>query len=280
MMKITRIHICLTTLVFVLLMSRIAVGQSRIRESFNKDWKFFAGNLTEAKSPAFNDGNWRKLTLPHDWSIEGKFDEKNPAKPEGGGLPTGIGWYRKSFNSPVNYKNRLVTVEFDGVYKNAEVWINGHYLGKRPYGYSSFAYEFSPYLKAGRNSIAVKVDNSAQPDSRWYSGSGIYRNVWLTSAAKLSVAHWGTFVNASVKMTGNTLTKGDEALVKVKTDIQNQTGKAKTVTVLYSVYDASNQLVAQSKSHPFQIDTAGIVLMDSISFKKPKALVDLRSLSI
>ncbi|MCX2484403.1 sugar-binding domain-containing protein [Pedobacter sp. MR2016-24] len=270
MMKITSRYRFFSALVFVLTLSMTALGQSRIRESFNKDWKFFAGDLTEAKSPAFNDGNWRKLTLPHDWSIEGKFDEKNPAKPEGGGLPTGIGWYRKSFNAPVNLKNRLVTIEFDGVYKNAEVWINGHYLGKRPYGYSSFAYEIGSFLKAGKNTIAVKVDNSAQPDSRWYSGSGIYRNVWLTSTAKLAVAHWGTFVNASVKMAGNTLDRGDEALVKVKTDIQNQTGKVKAVTVLYSVYDASNQLVGQSKSPPIQIDTAGIALKDSISFKNPR----------
>jgi len=270
MMKITNIHRRSAICLLFLLMSLTAVGQSRIRESFNKGWKFFPGDLTEGYAVGFNDQNWRKLTLPHDWSIEGKFDQKNPAKPEGGGLPTGIGWYRKTFTAPVNYKNRLVTIAFDGVYKNSEVWINGHYLGKRPYGYSSFSYEIGAYLRAGKNVIAVKVDNSAQPDSRWYSGSGIYRNVWLTSAAKLSVAHWGTFVRASVKMAGNISSEHDGALVKVTTNIQNQTGKAKRITVLHSIYDASNQLVEQTKPRSIQIDKAGKVIDDSIRFKKPR----------
>ena len=270
MRKITNIHRRSAICLLFLLMSLTAVGQSRIRESFNKGWKFFPGDLTEGYAVGFNDQNWRKLTLPHDWSIEGKFDQKNPAKPEGGGLPTGIGWYRKTFTAPVNYKNRLVTIAFDGVYKNSEVWINGHYLGKRPYGYSSFSYEIGAYLRAGKNVIAVKVDNSAQPDSRWYSGSGIYRNVWLTSAAKLSVAHWGTFVRASVKMAGNISSEHDGALVKVTTNIQNQTGKAKRITVLHSIYDASNQLVEQTKPRSIQIDKAGKVIDDSIRFKKPR----------
>ncbi|WP_240183002.1 glycoside hydrolase family 2 TIM barrel-domain containing protein [Pedobacter jeongneungensis] len=173
-----------------------ATPEPRIRTSFNKDWKFFLGDEPNAKSPAYNDLKWRKLTLPHDWSIEGKFDEKNPAKPEGGGLPTGIGWYRKEFTAPANFKDRLITIEFDGVYKNSEVWVNGQYLGKRPYGYSSFSYEISKFLKSGKNIIAVKVDNSAQPDSRWYSGSGIYRNVWLTSTAKVAIKEHGVFVKA------------------------------------------------------------------------------------
>lgn len=270
MRKISRKHKSLITLAFLLTLSMAVLGQSRIRESFNKDWKFFPGDLTAAKSAVFNDENWRKLTLPHDWSIEGKFDEKNPAKPEGGGLPTGIGWYRKSFYAAADYQNRLVTLEFDGVYKNAEVWINGHYLDKRPYGYSSFSYEISAFLKAGKNSIAVKVDNSAQPDSRWYSGSGIYRNVWLTSTAKLSVAHWGTFVKAAVKMDDNMPAKANEALVTVHTTIQNRSGNAKRITVIHSIYDASNKLVEQTKARSIQIDTAGKAIEESISFKNPR----------
>lgn len=190
---------------------------SRSRTNFNKNWKFFLGDEPTAKSPAYNDAKWRKLTLPHDWSIEGKFDEKNPAKPEGGGLPTGIGWYRKDFIAPSNFKNRLINIEFDGVYKNSEVWVNGHFLGKRPYGYSSFSYEIGKYLKVGKNTIAVKVDNSAQPDSRWYSGSGIYRNVWLTSTAKVAVENWGTFVTANlVKADGSQSVPKDVAVCKSK----------------------------------------------------------------
>ena len=113
-------------------------------------------------------------------SIEGAFDQKNPAGFGGGALPGGIGWYRKTFDAtPVEGKS--VFIDFDGVYRNSEVWLNGQYLGKRPYGYSSFQYDLTPHLKAGKNIIAVKVDNSQQPNSRWYSGSGIYRNVWLTN---------------------------------------------------------------------------------------------------
>ncbi|WP_231490906.1 beta-galactosidase GalB [Pedobacter sp. Leaf170] len=219
--------------------------EPRTRTSFNKDWKFFLGDEPGAKSPAFIDAKWRKLTLPHDWSIEGKFDEKNPAKPEGGGLPTGIGWYRKEFTAPANFQNRLITIEFDGVYKNSEVWINGKYLGKRPYGYISFSYDISKYLKAGKNIIAVKVDNALQPDSRWYSGSGIYRNVWLTSTAKIAVAHWGTFVRADfVKADAKDVHYPDpHAIVEIKTKIINKTGKIQSADVIEKIYDPNGKLV-------------------------------------
>src|SRR5207248_4155514 len=149
-----------------------------------------------AQDPGLDDSQWRLLDLPHDWSIEGEFSEKNPAMPEGGALPGGVGWYRKTFNLPASDKGRLVFVDFDGVYRNSEVWINGRYLGKRPYGYISFEYELSPYVNYGsqKNLIAVRVDNSQQPNSRWYSGSGIYRNVWLTTTGKVFVDHWGTYI--------------------------------------------------------------------------------------
>lgn len=230
----------------------------RSRTSFNKGWKFFLGDEPGAKSPAFIDANWRKLTLPHDWSIEGKFDEKNPAKPEGGGLPTGIGWYRKEFTAPANYANRLITIEFDGVYKNSEVWINGKYLGKRPYGYSSFSYEISKYLKSGSNVIAVKVDNSAQPDSRWYSGSGIYRNVWLVSASKVSVATWGTFV-----------TTNNSGKVDVQTHIQNKSLKQQTIVVTNSVYNSTGKLLVKSTVQTLKIDTSGTIVNGTLNLTNP-----------
>ena len=163
---------------------------------FNQGWRFHLGDVPDAKDPGFDDSQWRQLNLPHDWSIEGEFDEKNPAGTGGGALPGGTGWYRKTFNVPATAKGKLVFIDFDGVYRNSEVWINGHYLGKRPYGYSSFEYDLTPFLNYGsqKNVIAVKVDNSEQPNSRWYSGSGIYRNVWLTTIEKVHVDHWGTYV--------------------------------------------------------------------------------------
>jgi len=234
------------------------VPEPRARISFNKDWKFFLGDEPTAKLSSFNDLKWRKITLPHDWSIEGKFDEKNPAKPEGGGLPTGIGWYRKEFIAPANFKNRIISIEFDGVYKNSEVWINGQYLGKRPYGYSSFSYEISKFLRIGKNIVAVKVDNSAQPDSRWYSGSGIYRNVWLTSTAKVAVAKWGTFV-----------TTDRSGKIELHAQIANKTLKSQSISVVNAIYDANGKLIIENKAQPIKIDTTETNFNSRIQVKNP-----------
>jgi len=195
--------------------------------NFGKDWKFQLGDVSGAETVGFSDASWRKLNVPHDWSIEGEFSEKNPATPGGGALPGGIGWYRKSFKVSVEDLKRSVFIDFDGIYQNSEVWINGHSLGKRFYGYSSFRYELTPYLVAGEkeNVLAVKVDNSAQPNSRWYSGSGIYRNVWLVTTGKTHIEHWGMFVTtpeitdamAKVKITTRTkynLKDGQKLLLK------------------------------------------------------------------
>ena len=146
--------------------------------------------------PSYNDSKWRKLSLPHDWSIESDFEKDFPATTQGGALPGGIGWYRKTFTFPSSARNRNVSIEFDGVYKNNEVWINGHYLGKRPNGYVAFSYDLTEYLLPSpqKNVIVVKVDNSLQPDSRWYSGSGIYRNVRLILKNKTAVDQHGIFI--------------------------------------------------------------------------------------
>jgi len=161
----------------------LADSPSKVRQTelFTKNWQFFLGDIPNGQSQDLNDSEWRTLNLPYDWSIEGEFSKDNPATIGGGALPGGIGWYRKTFTIPESDKDRLIFIDFDGVYRDSEVWINDHYLGKRPYGYSSFRYELTPFLKYGdeRNVLAVKVDNSQQPNSRWYSESGIYRNVCL-----------------------------------------------------------------------------------------------------
>jgi len=235
----------------------------RSRVSFNKNWKFFLGDEPKAKNTTFNDAKWRKLTLPHDWSIEGKFDEKNPAKPEGGGLPTGIGWYRKDFITPANFQNRITTIEFDGVYKNSEVWLNGQFIGKRPYGYISFSYDLSKYLKAGKNTIVVKVDNSAQPDSRWYSGSGIYRNVWLTSTSKVAIAHWGIKVDPQLSADRSSV------LVNIGTIIYNKTKKNQTAALINSIYDESGKLIKKSNPYFLKLDTGNRDMTTDLSIKNP-----------
>jgi beta-galactosidase len=187
----------LYTLFLTLFTLGFASAQSvRKTESFNANWKFFLGDDAEAKQVSYNDSHWRKLDLPHDWSIEGKFDSKNPTTQAEGGLPAGIGWYRKSFMIPVSSKNKKVFIDFDGIYHNSEVWVNGHYLGKRPNGYITFRYDLTPFLVFGtqKNMIAVRVDNSDQPNSRWYTGSGIYRNVWLTTTNKTYLPQWSSFI--------------------------------------------------------------------------------------
>ncbi|MGC4102914.1 sugar-binding domain-containing protein [Ferruginibacter sp.] len=168
-------------LIALILLTQLLQAQ-RATINFNKDWKFNLGNDSLAVNSNYDDTKWRSLNLPHDWSIEGNFSKEHPATNQGGALPGGIGWYRKTFTLPAADQNKNVSIEFDGVYRNSEVWINGHYLGKRPYGYISFSYDLTRYLRPGneKNVIVVKVDNSQQPNSRWYSGSGIYRDVRLT----------------------------------------------------------------------------------------------------
>jgi beta-galactosidase len=211
--------------------------QTRTVADFDKGWHFNLGDVKNGESTTLQDASWRLLDLPHDWSIEGKFSKDNPASPEGGALPGGIGWYRKTFTVPASSKDKLVYIDFDGAYQKSTVWINGHRLGFRPNGYISFRYELTPYLKlGGENVIAVKVDNSVQPNSRWYSGSGIYRNVWLVTTSKAAVAHWGTYV---------TTTDVSAASATVKLNVAVKTsGSTGDVSVTSVIYDASDKPVA------------------------------------
>ena len=228
--------------IFILLALKIQLNaQPRIVESFNKDWKFYKGDTIGAELALFNDHDWRKLDLPHDWSIEGLFSEKNPSTFNEGALPTGIGWYRKSFLLDPSNQLKQVFIDFDGICCNSEVWINGHYLGKRPNGFISFQYNLSPYLKYGKekNIISVKVDNSLQPNSRWYTGSGIYRNVWLTIQQKIAVAHWGTYVKVQF------LSKR-EAIIQLNVLLSNPQRKNVGVKLVSVVKDNKGKVVSQS----------------------------------
>ena len=229
------------------------IPKERKIENFCENWKFHLGDVKGAVGYEFDDSGWRILDLPHDWSIEGKFSKEHPAAPGGGALPGGTGWYRKKFTIPETEKDKLIFLDFDGIYENSEVWINGHYLGKRPYGYSSFRYELTPYLNYGdkENKVAVKVDNSNQPNSRWYSGSGIYRNVWLVATNKIFVNHWGTFI------TTPQITK-DKAEINIKIEIKNKSEKQQQITLKTVIYDEKGKNVAS-------ITSSGIILEDSIT---------------
>ena len=225
-----------------MLVGIISYSQSLNRQLFTQDWKFHLGNIAGAQSADFNDADWRTLNLPHDWSIELPFDSTSPTGTGGGALRGGLGWYRKTFIIPASGKNKKIFIDFDGVYMNSEVFINGHSLGIRPNGYISFRYDLTPYIKFGaKNILTVKVDNSQQPNSRWYSGSGIYRNVWLTIADPVHIAHWGTYVTTPA-------VSEKSATIKLQTTVANESKEVKNVVVVSSVYDASGKLVKELKS--------------------------------
>ncbi len=228
-------------------------SKERVKENFDNNWRFHLGDVNNGQNITINDSQWRELNLPHDWSIEGKFNKNNPAGVGGGALPGGIGWYRKTFTLPESDKDKLVFINFDGVYRDGQVWINGHYLGIRPYGYSSFQYELTPYLNYGskKNIIAVKVDNSKQPNSRWYSGSGIYRNVWLVTTNKVYVDHWGTYITTPE-------VTNESAKVSIQIMVRNATGSDRNVTVKTAVLNKDGERVAE-------VETPASILKDSVT---------------
>jgi len=206
-------------------------------------WKFQLGDAAGAENPTFADSSWRTVDLPHDWSIESKPDKDNPSGTGGGFFPNGVGWYRKTFTAPREWNGKRVTVQFDGVYRDATVYLNGHKLGTHPYGYTSFTFDLTPDLKlSGTNVLAVRVDNSAEPNSRWYSGSGIYRHVHVIVADTTHVAHWGVFVttpevsNASAK-------------VSIKTRVANESSAPAGVTVETTLLDKAGKTIGTAHSN-------------------------------
>jgi beta-galactosidase len=228
-----RLTACL--LVLMLLTSCTVRRLGRESIDLTADWRFMLGDSLPAFRTDFPDSTWRMLNLPHDWSIESDFSEQHPATPGGGALPGGIGWYRKTFTLDKSCAGKCVYVDFDGVYRNSKVWINGHLLGERPNGYISFRYDLTPYVKVGAsNVLAVRVDNSKQPNSRWYSGSGIYRNVRLVLTHPVHVDLWGTCVTTPQVSTAS-------AKVQVRTTVRNTLKKKVEVRVEQVLEDKSGR---------------------------------------
>jgi beta-galactosidase len=236
-------------------------AQSRQELNFNSGWKFSLGDQASWSSAELNDKNWRTLDLPHDWSIEGKFDKNHPATVGGGALPGGTGWYRKQFQVPASAKGKYIAIDFDGVYRNSEVWINGHYLGKRPNGYVAFRYDLSRYLRyGGMNTLAVKVDNAKQPNSRWYSGSGIYRDVKLVTLNPVHVEQWGSYVTTPAVT---------DLAAKVQVELRvNAAGKKQVAEVRTLILDAAKKVVA-STSQKVQLGGAA-PFNTSLELKNPQ----------
>lgn len=161
----------------------------------NRNWRFTLDDDRTYGEPAFDDSGWQRLDLPHDWSIAGAYDKRNPSGPQGGFMPCGTGWYRHSFEAPAGSEGNRVFVRFDGVYMKSQVWINGRMVGEYPNGYNSFEYDITPFVRRDTlNVLAVRVDNSLQPGSRWYTGSGIYRNVHLIVTSQMHFTDGGVFI--------------------------------------------------------------------------------------
>lgn len=241
-------RILITIAILVALTANNIPAASRVIVSFDQDWKFTLSEPKNAQAPSYDDTSWRTLNLPHDWSIEGEVRKSNPGEGHVGFFPTGIGWYRKTFDIDAFDASKLYSIEFDGIYMLSTVWINGHELGTWPYGYSSFSYDITPFLKPKGNVIAVKVDNSQQPNSRWYSGSGIYRHVRLVGTDKTHFEKWGVF-NHTLEV------KDGEAAVKVEYTIVNTQNKEINAVVRHEVIDMNGKVVAQqSKEALIPID--------------------------
>ncbi len=245
MIVLYRINDCKTMrkqlILFLLLSAIFNLNASNPRDiqDFNFNWKFHLGDESKALEQGYDDSAWRVLNLPHDWSIEQDYTTQNTAGSTGF-LPTGIAWYRKTFIVSEDDKENLTHIEFDGVYCNSEVWINGHYLGKRPYGYSVFGYELTKHLKySEENTIAVKVDHSYYADARWYTGSGIYRDVRLVTTSKLHIPQFGAWIETPE-------INSKKAKVSTSVVIRNTDPKASKAKISVYFRDAEDKRVGTS----------------------------------
>ncbi len=235
-------------LVIAWLITPAVSGQSRRQINFDSAWRFTLGDPSGADKPSHDDAAWRRLDVPHDWSIEGPFDQKNPTGAAGGFLPAGVGWYRKHFTLSESAARRRVFIEFDGVMANSDVWINGVHLGRRPFGYVSFRYELTAQLKFGQtpNVLAVRVDNSGQPASRWYAGAGVYRHVRLTITDPLHIDHWGTFVTTPEVSAG-------KATISIESTVVNQSEKAREARLQINCLDRMAAGCSQLPRNPSSV---------------------------
>ena len=214
---------------------------------FDADWRFHRGGAQRAEQPDFDDSQWRTLDLPHDWSIEDLPGTHSPFQPDAisqvnGGFTTGgTAWYRKTFTIPNEQQGKRIVIQFDGVYMNAEVWLNGQWVGIHPYGYSSFWFDLTDKVKFGSsNVLAVKVKNEGE-NSRWYSGSGIYRHVWLKTLAPTHLAQWGTYVTTPE-------VSASAAKVNAKTKVLNESNKPARITLVTRMVDRTGHEAARVES--------------------------------
>lgn len=225
----------------LLLLSCNTEKSVRMINKIDSDWLFYLGEVPEANGSAIDDSQWRKIDLPHDWSIEHIPDSTNPSGVAGGFTMGGIGYYRKKIMIPDDYKNKSIFIKFDGIYKNSTIWINEKCIGKQQYGYVSFYFDITKHLILGKeNTITVRVDNSFQPADRWYSGSGIYRHVWLEVVDPVHVPVWGTYITCT-----NVTDK--RATVAVETEVNNTLDQEQVIVLLSEIFGTDGTKIAVQK---------------------------------
>jgi beta-galactosidase len=238
------------------------VCAQRMELDFNANWQFSLGDPRGAQQATFDDNTWRTLDVPHDWAFEAEYTKDATQKDRGGYKPGGIGWYRKSFELPEGWQDKRVSIHFDAVYMNSEVWINGQYLGKRPYGYIPFHYDLSEHLNAGRNTIAVRVDNSLEPSARWYHGCGIYAPVKLRATNPVHIAHDGVFITTPS-------VNDNAATVRIEVAIANQPARPVRATLVSRIYNGQNKLLQEDES-PVQLDGSTHSVTQELKLSNPE----------
>ena len=212
-------------------------------QNIDNDWQFLLGEIA-LEQLAVSTG-WRQVNVPHDWSIEGEFDRSNPTGQGGAYLPAGIGWYRRSIKTDIGSDERLF-LEFDGVMACSSVYVNGKLAGYRPNGYVGFTYDITDFITRGQDAlVAVRVDNSVQPASRWYTGSGINRHVRLVRKNACHIPTQGTFVSY------------EDGKLNIKTYIFNASEKARTIKLQYALKDAKGKVVAKGNSSDIRVEAGG-----------------------
>jgi len=262
--------ICLVSFVLVLCVSGEAIGQAERTEMLlAQSWRFEKGDPSGAEQPGFDDSSWRTVSVPHDWSIEDLEGQNHPFDPDAinsfdvGYTVGGTGWYRKAFTVPPKLQGKRFHLQFDGVYMNADVWLNGQHLGNHPYGYTSFWYDITDKIKFGHeNILAVEVKNEGK-NTRWYSGSGIYRHVWLTVMESIHVAHWGTYIVTPE-------VNKSSAKVQVRTQVVNATEQQKTVTIRTRILDLKGFETSKTETNQTLQRKSSSELNQILRVKSPK----------
>ncbi|CAH8296251.1 beta-galactosidase [Mariniflexile fucanivorans] len=256
-----RFSLPIALLFFFFVFSTDAFSQREIID-FNSDWKFTLQDNPEFSNPEFDTSTWKSIQIPHDWAFEKGISEDGAQGASGGYFDGGIGWYQKTFEVSKNWENKLVTIEFDGVYMNSEVWINGNYLAKRPYGYISFRYDISKYLTSGKNTISIRVDNSKEPSARWYHPCGIYAPVHLVVTNQQFIDTHGVYVTTP-KITDGL------AIVHIETSLKNS-NISKLKCVLETLIIDANGTIVSKETQKINGKNSSLKLNTELNVETPK----------